>query len=137
MTTLTCLELALICLLPDLNLPPPPPINISNYPAVMSIYDPSLGGINCDDDCSTVAIGPLLEEYWRTAGACHPDLLGATVHFPAIDFSMKCVDTGPAVTVRWSRQHHEIVLFFDVMWPINDLPYWLYWKLEEWHISWA
>ena len=130
---LTCLELAVLCLLPDYV--PPPPV-LTDYPALMVIYDPSLGGINCDEDCTTVAIGPLTADMWFTAGACHPDLLGATVVFPAIDFAMYCVDTGPAVTIGYNRVYNQNVLYFDALWIASDPPPWLYWLIEDWYVTW-
>lgn len=134
MSLLTCLELALLCLLPD-YVPPPPPL--TSYPALMVIYDPALGGINCDEDCSTVATGPLTEDMYFTSGACHPDLLGLTVYFPAIDFEMKCVDTGGMITVRYSDYYEQDVLYFDAMWDyFGEWPYWNYWLLD-WEIEYG
>lgn len=133
--SLTCLELAIICLLPDFR-PPEQPKGLVDYPALMVIYDPKLGGINCDHDCSTVAIGPLIEEMWFTSGACHPDLLGATVHFPLINFSMKCVDTGGLVTLAFNEYYEQDVVYFDVLWDAAAPPYWLYWLLEDWEVRW-
>ena len=130
---ITCLELAAICLLPDYQ--PPAPKTVFDYPAVMSIYDPKLGGINCDDDCSTVAIGPLLAEYWNSAGACHPDLLGLTVTFPAIDLTMRCVDTGGLIDIAWSEHYQREVLYFDVLWDASTPPDWVYWLLDDWRVK--
>ena len=130
---LTCLELALICLLPDYN--PPPPKTIFDYPALMVFYDPSLGGINCDGDCTTVATGPLTEDMWETSGACHPDLLGLTIYFPAIDFTMDCVDTGGLITVTFNEYYQKEVLYFDVMWRASNPPYWLYFLLDDWYVK--
>lgn len=134
---LTCLELALICLLPDVtSYTPPPPKPIFDYPALMVFYDPSLGGINCDEDCTTVAIGPLTEDMWFTSGACHPDLLGLTVYFPAIDFTMRCVDNGDDITVAFNEYYQEEVLYFDAMWEASNPPYWLYFLLDDWNVIW-
>ena len=108
---------------------------LSDYPALMTIYDPSLGGINCDDDCSTVATGPLTEDMWFTSGACHPNLLGAIVYFPGIDFEMRCVDTGPMIGVRYNKYYGETVLYFDAMWDSTDLPSWVQWNVGSWYIS--
>ena len=131
---LTCLELALICLLPDYN--PLPPKTVFDYPALMVFYDPSLGGINCNDDCTTVAWGPLTPDMWFTAGACHPDLFGATVHFPAIDFTMHCVDNGDDITIAYNEVYNQTVVYFDPLWIADDPPFWLYWLLDEWTVTW-
>lgn len=127
-----CLGIMLFCMLPDY----PPPPALTDYPALMVIYDPSLGGINCDNDCTTVATGPLTDEMWFTSGACHPDLLGSTIIFPAIDFRMECVDTGGMITVAYNDYYEEEVIYFDVLWGAGNPPYWLYWLLEDWIIEW-
>lgn len=132
MTALSCIELAVICLLPDYR--PPAPKTIYDYPALMVIYDPSLGGINCDSDCSTVALGPLTDDMWFTSGACHPALLGLKIHFPAIDFTMRCVDTGSLVTIAFNQYYGRDVVYFDVMWDAGSPPTWLYWLLEDWNV---
>ena len=131
---MTCLELAVICLLPEYQPYPPPPI--TDYPALMVIYDPSKGGINCDGDCTTVSIGPLTEDMYYTSGACHVDLLGATIHFPAINFSMRCVDTGGGIKVDYNEYYDRDVLYFDAMWDANTPPVWLYWLLDNWSVEW-
>jgi len=71
-----------------------------------------------------------------TSGACHPDLLGATIHFPAIEFSMDCVDTGGMIGVDYNEYYDRDVLYFDVMWDSNNPPPWLYWLLDNWEIEW-
>ena len=129
---LTCLELAVICLLPDYT--PPAPKTVFDYPALMVVYDPTLGGINCDNDCTTVALGELTEDMWFTSGACHPDLLGLTVYFPAIDFEMRCVDTGGMITIRYNEFYQRTVLYFDALWDYYNLPEWNYWLLEDWEV---
>jgi len=135
-----CFELAFICLLPD-YVPPEPPKVLTDYPALMVMYDPVLctdgtpgGEINCDDDPTTVATGPLTQDMYFVSGACHPDLLGATVHFPYIDFSMKCVDTGGAIIIRYNDWYQREVLYFDVLWDYyGEWPYWLHWLLDDWY----
>ena len=134
-----CIHLAVVCLLPDYQ--PPPPKLVTDYPAVMVIYDPSIchepgGKINCDGDPTTVATGTLTPDMYFTAGACHPDLLGETIHFAVIDFSMECVDTGSMVTVDYNEYYRRDVVYFDVMWDSKHPPPWLYWLLEEWTVTW-
>ena len=133
----TCLKLMLLCLcLLPYYVPPSPPPPLHTYPAVMVIYDPSLGGINCDGDCTTVATGLLTEDMWFTSGACHPDLLGLTVYFPAIDFEMKCVDNGGLITKAYNEYYQRDVVYFDVMWDASSPPEWLYWLLD-WEIKYG
>ena len=131
-----CTMMASHICLPDYR--PPAPKTVTDYPALMVIYDPSLGGLNCDGDCSTVATGQLTADMWFTSGACHPELLGATVRFPAIDFTMRCVDTGPAVTVAYNDYYRTDVVYLDAMWKANQPPDWLYWLLEDWAVvAWS
>ena len=135
--TLTCLELAIICLLPDVYEKMPPPVTLFDYPALLVVYDPRLGGINCDNDCSTVALGRLTDDMWFTSGACHPDLLGLTIYFPAIDFEMRCVDTGSMVTIAYNEHYQSMVVYFDVLWDSYNPPEWNYWLLEDWELNYG
>lgn len=130
----TCVEILVLCLMPGLGLELPSQPPLSSYPAVMVFYDPALGGINCDDDCSTVASGPFTTDMYKTAGACHPDLLSLTVYFPAIDLTMHCVDTGSLVTVAWNNYYQRTIIYFDVLWPAAEPPPWLYWLIYDWRI---
>ena len=130
----TCVEIVLLCFLPDMGLGPSPEPLLSSYPAVMVFYDPALGGINCDGDCTTVATGPFTADMYKTSGACHPDLLGQTVYFPAIDLTMHCVDTGSLVTVAWNNYYQLTIIYFDVLWPAAEPPPWLYWLLNDWEV---
>ncbi len=114
-----------------------------DYPAVLSVYDPDLGGVNCDDDCSTVATGPVEDWMYGAAGACPAWFLGATIHFPDVGHSMKCVDTGPAIRSAWSPRDQECVVYFDAMWhlgrdgkKITGAPYWAFYWLENWEVQW-
>lgn len=107
---------------------------LTDYPAVITFYDPSKGDINCDDNCKTVATGPLTPDMYFTSGACHEDLLGRTIYFPAIDFEMKCVDTGGMITVLYSKYYDREVLYFDAMWDADNPPEWNYWILDEWSV---
>ena len=113
------------------------------YPAIMSVYDPGLGGWNCDDDCTTVSTGLLENWMYETAGACPMELLGATINFPAIDHALQCVDTGPAIKAGWSERDNQCVVYFDTLWHLEKegevilgAPYWAWWYLEDWEINW-
>ena len=111
-----------------------PEKDLIDYPAVITFYDPSLGGINCDDDCTTVATGKLEPSMYGTAGACHKDLLGRTIVFHAIDLEMKCVDTGGMIDVAYSKYYSREVLYFDILWDADNPPEWNYWLLEKWSV---
>ena len=111
------------------------PKELTDYPAVITFYDPSEGGINCDDNCNTVATGPLTPDMYFTSGACHVDLLGRTIVFDDIDFEMKCVDTGGLIDVAYSKYYNREVLYFDVMWDADNPPEWNYWLLKNWSVK--
>lgn len=107
---------------------------LSDYPAVVTYYEPLNGGINCDDDCSTMATGPIEEWMYGKYMACHPDLLGQYVTFDGIG-TFRCMDTGGMVTTAWSQHHNAMVLYFDVL--LHDTPEWnfWFWSPEDWHIG--
>ena len=116
----------------------------------MSVYDPQLDShlldsdnVNCDNDCTTVATGPLEEEMYEVAGDCPMELLGKTVHFPVIDHTIKCVDTGGAIKASYSKRDKQCVVYFDTLWhldrdgdgQIQGAPEWAWWFISEWEIS--
>ena len=115
-----------------------------DYPAVMSVYDPSLGGINCDGDCTTVATGLLMDWMYEEAGACPAELLGATINFPALDHTLQCVDNGEEIKAGWSERDDQCVVYFDTLWHLEKegeeilgAPYWTWWFIEEWSVAWG
>jgi len=117
---------------------------ITDYPAVMVVYDPALGGINCDHDCGTIATGRFEEWMYGEVGACDQSLLGAYITFHPIDLTIYCGDTGGAIKPTWSQRDNRMVLYFDVLWPLetdgNKIvgePYWNYWLIEDWSVSWS
>ena len=114
-----------------------------NYPAITSVYDPALGGVNCDEDCGTVATGMLEDWMYEVAGACPAGLVGATIKFPAIDHTLRCVDKGGAIKGGWSERDNQCVVYFDTLWHLEKegeeilgAPYWAWWYLEDWEINW-
>lgn len=141
-------QIPLIFLLLLLSFPVPSPPGPMEVPAVIVVYDPDLcydgEPINCDDDPTTVASGPRQPWMYGAAGACDRSLMGGTVHFPGIDFSMKCVDTGGMIRVMWSEYYQRYVLYFDAMahlekeedGTITGAPYWNYWLIEDWYVTW-
>ena len=106
----------------------------TNYPAIVTIYDPALGGINCDEDCKTLATGPLERSMYTQYAACDVQLLGWYVSFPVLDMRVRCMDTGGAVKAFWSFRDGQCVLPFDILWPLTEepAPYWNWWFIEEW-----
>ena len=117
--------------------------SIYDLPAVVVVYDPTLGDGNCDDNCKTVATGPLEDWMYEAAGACDAELLGSTVHFPALDLSMECVDRGTAVRVIYSEHFERDVLYFDALWHLEKVdgvilgaPEWTGWLIKDWYVTW-
>jgi len=75
-------------------------------PIEITWYDPELGGINCNADCSTIgASTPLLDEHYGTVLACPIEFYGATFHIwgskgGLADGEWQCLDGGGAIVVR-------------------------------------
>ena len=112
-----------------------PERELEDFPAVVTYYEPLLGGINCDGDCGTMATGPIEEWMYGEYMACHTDLLGAYVTFDGIG-TFRCMDTGGMMVPLWSQHYGEEVLYFDVL--LHETPEWNYWRWspDNWHISW-
>lgn len=114
-----------------------------SLPAVLTVYDPRLGGINCDADCGYFASGiPVGSEWYGVAAACDAALLGRSVSFPALSLTVECVDTGGMIQPAYSDYYGRQVLYFDVMWPLEKVngqvigaPAWNYLLLESWEVS--
>lgn len=125
--------LALVMLVP---LPGPMtlPVILERLPAVVTFYSPELGGINCDHDCSTIATGTLEDWMYGEYMACHEDMLGMYVTFEGIG-TWRCMDTGPAITVAWSRYYNSTVLFFDAL--MHEEPEWNFvkWEAGYWCVT--
>lgn len=115
--------------------PEPRPISLYDLPAIVVVYDPALGGINCDSDCTTIATGKLLPEMYGVIAACHPDLLWRTVEIAGIGI-YECLDTGGEIGVRWSDHFQRLVLYFDILYDIVNLgfPSWAGMLIEDWRI---
>lgn len=78
-------------------------------PLKISWYDPALGGINCDSDCTTMASGVKVtpDRYGRTA-ACIRPWLGKTVVIAGLG-EFECLDTGGAIV------EHSTYIWIDIM----------------------
>jgi hypothetical protein len=107
------------------------------YPAKLSVYDPALGGVNCNGDCTTIATGLFDDSMYKEVAACPAELLGATITFPMMPWlEFQCLDTGPAIKARYYG--NQCVTFFDVVWPLatEDPPNWVWWEISNWSVSW-
>lgn len=69
-------------------------------PLKISWYDPLLGGVNCDHDCTTMTTGVKVtpDRYGRTA-ACIREWTGRTVFIPELG-TFECLDRGGAIVER-------------------------------------
>lgn len=80
-----------------------------NKPLKISWYDPLLGGVNCDHDCTTMATGVKVTEdrYGRTA-ACIREWTGRTVIIPGLG-AFECLDRGGAIV------EHDGFIWIDLL----------------------
>jgi hypothetical protein len=115
---------------PQCYLPP------TSYPLKMTLYDPVLGGWNCDDDCTTVATGKFYDSMYKQAASCPIQLLGNTINIDHLGKNYICVDTGPAVKPTYWKDH--CITWLDVVWPLHrePLPDWTYWEFDNWSVIW-
>lgn len=128
-----CFSLAFM-LLEGIVCPTPIPPKLTDFPAVVMVYDPSLGGRNCGLDCTTIATGPLEPEMYGTIAACHPDLLYKTVTIPTIG-TFKCLDTGGAIGVGHNTHFDREVIYFDILYDMIDGgPSWAGILINDWEV---
>jgi hypothetical protein len=122
-------------------------LGTSEFPAFVNPYDPELGGINCNSDCSRLANGYEWQEadYGQLA-ACPPRFMGCSVTFTndhAMVGPLLCSDTGSALLFpQYVEKLDKTVEFFDVLWdlteedgtmiPREELPWWNHAVFEEW-----
>lgn len=78
-------------------------------PLKISWYDPILGGINCDSDCSTMATGAkVTEERYGNTAACIREWTGRTVVIEGLG-EFECLDRGGAIV------EHEGYIWIDLL----------------------
>jgi hypothetical protein len=95
MTIITC-QIMIACIFP---LDPPPPIN--EKPVLISWYDPAIGGINCDSDCTVFAdMTPVTDEAYGQVAACPVEWIGKRITIPQVGDYL-CRDTGGAIRVTY------------------------------------
>ena len=115
---------------PALDHPKQP--HYQDLPAVVTWYDPARGGINCNEDCTTVADGTkVTEELYGVTAACDQRLLGRIIKIGSIG-EFRCRDTGGMIKPTWSKHYQRWVLYFDIM--LHENPEWNYWLFEDWRI---
>lgn len=117
----------------DCPVAPPPPA-LADLPILVTWYNPALGGINCNNDCSTLADGTKWNDsHYNNTAACIVRLRGATLHFG--DYAVKCRDSGGMVKISWNDYYQRWVMHVDVLSaePIG-CNYCLY---EKWRVKWG
>lgn len=112
--------------------PCPPPI--TEMPILVTWYDPALGGINCDEDCTTFADGTLVtpDDYGRV-GACIPEWLGASITIADLG-TFECRDTGPSIVIAYNEYYRGWVIHVDIL--HDKPPEWNY-QLYNWQLNWS
>ena len=131
---MACFFLSLpFILMEGITCPPPPP-PLTDFPAVIMAYDPALGGINCDGDCTTIATGPLELEMYGVVAACHPDLLYERILIPTIG-EFHCLDTGGAIGVDYNEHFDRDVIYFDILMDLEgERPPWAGMLISNWEV---
>lgn len=129
---MACFPIAMM-LIESIVCPPSPP-PLTSFPAVIMVYDPGLGGINCDGDCTTIATGRLEPEMYGVVAACHPDLLYKHVIIPTIG-TFHCLDTGGAIGVHYNKHFERDVIYFDILYDLlEDRPPWAGMLINNWEV---
>lgn len=105
-------------------------ITTSDKPLKISWYDPLLGGINCDSDCTTMASGvKVTEDRYGNTAACLREWIGQTVVIPGIG-EFKCLDTGGAII------EHPDYIYIDLLLhePLPNAPWGT--MIYDWSLEW-
>ena len=114
--------------------PPPPPLSWEDYHLLVTFYDTSRGGINCDIDCNTYADGTavnLPDDYGEIL-ACIPQWLGSWVVTP--HFSGKCRDTGGAIVITYNEDFGVWVIHVDRL-DREETAYCHYCLVKQWRVT--
>lgn len=83
---------------------PPPIPPLEAMPIYASWYNPAWGGINCDHDCTQLAIAPMRDEWYGRVAACPPGFTtrGWTTEFHIAGLgSFLCLDRGGAIKITY------------------------------------
>ena len=96
-------------------------------PYLLTVYDPRLMGINCNETCYDLADGHIWQDsdYLITA-ACPKWMVyrGPKRLFVSINgMRLACRDTGPNVRLQWNDFYNTYVLHIDVLYPIAEKGY--------------
>ena len=105
-------------------------VTTNDKPLKISWYDPLLGGINCDHDCTTMASGvKVTEDRYGNTAACLREWMGAYVVIPGLG-EFQCLDTGGAIV------EHPTFIYIDLLLhePLPNAPFGT--MIYEWGLEW-
>jgi hypothetical protein len=146
---MTALILAGLLLSPHIDPVPPRLLPAKQIPLLVNPYDPALGGINCDHDCTRFGNGVEIQDWhYGIRMACNPAHIGCQFHiwndFGSIG-PVWCVESGGALL---EPQYHEgfgrVVQYVDILWHLDDggqrvpnenLPWWNHGVFEDYEID--
>jgi hypothetical protein len=101
---------------PQSCIPPQPPL--ADLPLLTTYYNPALGSINCNSDCSTLALVPMSDTLYGFAAACPAEMVfvdfTAVISHPAIG-ERACLDRGGAVVIEYNEGLQLWVIRIDLM----------------------
>ena len=105
-----------------------------HLPVRASYYNPALGGINCDEDCSTTGDGTPVAECYGWCAACPPGWYGRHLDFGRWVGQWQCRDHGGAVVPTYGRTYMPGG-FVEGWWIVVDFmahrqPAWAYLLLD-------
>lgn len=82
-------------------------------PMVINTYDPTLGGINCDHDCTRMGVTLIEDYHWDWVAACPVEWRGYDVVVPDVG-RWSCWDSGGLITLRVDPRH-GLNVFIDIL----------------------
>lgn len=118
----------------------PPRPSIRELPLLVTWYNPAMGGLNCDGDCSHLSLAPMHPAFYGRAAACPAEFVGldftAVVSHPAIG-ERACLDRGGAVVVEYRYVPGVGWLWLAVVDLLEHGPHPTNWQLlYGWRMEW-
>lgn len=103
---------------------------ITDLLALVTFYNPELGGINCDEDCSTFAdLTAVDDEDYGHYAACPAELFGRSIEL--LGEIRYCGDTGGDIRVKYSSYYQAWVVQVDLL---EKDHFWCNYCLVEWEV---
>jgi len=101
--------------------PEPPPEDkwLGLFPIKLTWYDPQLGGINCDGDCSTLGNGQrVTEDLYGRSAACPLEWIGDTLLLQVSEsetWALGCNEGGGAIKLTYNKDLKRMVVNVDIL----------------------